>query len=539
MSHPFQPEPVRVLCFAWPNPPSSNEKRSNSMHLPFTFKSLRPLMSVSLLAMSLATSGCAMKPEPLAEQDFAAYAGDKFERLTLDQEPVHGSIDLYEAMARALKYNLDYKVEMMQTALKIRELDLSTYKMLPNFVANSGYTARNNVAASTSQSVLTGKQSLEVSTSQDRHNFASDLTLSWNVLDFGLSYVRAKQAGDEALIANEMRRKVVNRVIEDVRTAYWRALASEHLVARLRGLEGRVRSAMAESRKLFNDRQTSPVAALTYERELIEIKRELQRMEGELKSAHAQLAALMNVDPGKRFRLARAPVVMPSSGLTPERMIRTAIENRAELREVAYRSRINEKEATAALLELLPGVNLYAGGSADTNSFLYNNSWVGWGAKASWNLMRVFQYPATKDRIEAQDQLLDQKALAVTMAVMTQVHVARARHIHSKRELGTSQEYLNVQRRLIGQMRAQAVTDKLSQQTLVREEMNLLVAEVRHDMALANAENTYANLFASMGVDPLRAGLDLNTDVATLSKSLRQAWSTRGTITGMQHVAQN
>ena len=99
----------------------------------------------------------------------------------------------------------------------------------------------------------------------------------------GLSYVRAKQAGDEALIANEMRRKVVNRVIEDVRTAYWRALASEHLVARLRGLEGRVRSAMAESRKLFNDRQTSPVAALTYERELIEIKRELQRMEGELK----------------------------------------------------------------------------------------------------------------------------------------------------------------------------------------------------------------------------------------------------------------
>ena len=82
-----------------------------------------------------------------------------------------------------------------------------------------------------------------------------------------------------------------------------------------------------------------------------------------------------------------------SSGLTPERMIRTAIENRAELREVAYRNRINEKEATAALLELLPGVNLYAGGSADTNSFLYNNSWVGWGAKASWNLMRVFQYP--------------------------------------------------------------------------------------------------------------------------------------------------
>ena len=44
-----------------------------------------------------------------------------------------------------------------------------------------------------------------------------------------------------------------------------------------------------------------------------------------------------------------------------DEMISTAVYNRPELREVEYRKRINVHEADAALLEMLPGLQAYAG----------------------------------------------------------------------------------------------------------------------------------------------------------------------------------
>ena len=154
-----------------------------------------------------------------------------------------------------------------------------------NLVANSGFSNRSNDYGGSSQSLLTGVQSLEPSKSEQRLDRTSDLTFSWNILDFGLSYVRARQAADEALVANKSRRKATNRIIEDVQTAYWRSVSSEQMSSELRTLERRVQSAIGGSRRLRDDNETSPITAITYERELIEIKRELQRLEGELRVA--------------------------------------------------------------------------------------------------------------------------------------------------------------------------------------------------------------------------------------------------------------
>ena len=177
---------------------------------------IKIIAGVSLAAL---LSGCNVTPKPISAGELATRATRNIEQVTADQEPVAGSIDIYEAMSRALKYNLDYKVELMEEALKSRELNLSSYDMLPQLVASGGYAGRNNFAGASSLSLLTRRQSLEPSTSSEKDIFSGDLTLSWDVLDFGLSYVRAKQKADEGLIALERRRKVSNRIIEDVRTA--------------------------------------------------------------------------------------------------------------------------------------------------------------------------------------------------------------------------------------------------------------------------------------------------------------------------------
>ncbi len=467
-------------------------------------------------------SGCAINPEPLTAEFLAANAADKTGRVIGDQEPVSGTIDLHEAMARALKYNLDHKVEQQETSLRVAELDLAHYNLLPNAVANSGYSDRDKVAGSSSYNLLTRSQNFGFSTSQDEEQRSNDLTFSWHVLDFGLSYVRARQAADKALIAEENRRKVVHRLMEDVRTSYSRAYSAQKLVTRLRRLEIRTKVAIASSRTLSDERVTSPITAITYRRELIEIQRTLQELQRELAVAKVQLAALMNVKPGSKFSLA-APRSkgIPVIASDMDGLVQTALENRPELRDVAYRQRINAREAHAALLEMLPGIQLFAGGNMDSNSFLLNNNWLGWGAKASWNLLKVFQYPAQTAVIDHQDKLLDQRALALTMAIMTQIYVSEARLVFFKRELATADTYNSTQQELVTHIRAEHSANQISEQTLLREELNAAVAELKLDIARASLQTGYANLIAALGLDPVPEISPDLVSVGDLANALR------------------
>ncbi|MEQ1652028.1 MAG: TolC family protein, partial [Hyphomicrobium sp.] len=216
-----------------------------------------------------------MHPTPLTDTELAAASDTNQSAVTADQEPVVEAISLYDAMARALKYNLDHRVEEAEAAVRVAELDLSHYSLLPNLVANSGYAGRDNYNASSSLNLVNNTPNFGASTSQEQEIKSADIGFSWNVLDFGLSYVRARQSADKVLVQEETRRKVIQRVVEDVRSAYWRAVSAERLMEKLSSLEGETKLALAETRKLYDERQTSPITALTYERELVEIKQKI------------------------------------------------------------------------------------------------------------------------------------------------------------------------------------------------------------------------------------------------------------------------
>lgn len=198
------------------------------------------------------------------------------------------------------------------------------------------------------------------------------------------------------------------------------------------------------------------------------------------------------------------------------------------MRELAYRSRIGDLEAEAALLELLPGIQLYKTANFDSNDFLLDNNWISWGAKASWNLIRLFQYPARKQVADAESELNRQRSLAMTMAIMTQVEVARVRYHYLRQSALTAQQYHGIQLRLLDQVRQSADSGSASEQSLIREEMNALESSVQYDIAYADLQNAFATIYASIGVNPWGDYLDTELDVATLATSLRQVWRERG-----------
>jgi len=478
---------------------------------------------------AIGLNSCAIKPIPLTTDEVQSRVQEDRAVLTKDQEPVTGPIDLYEAMARALKYNLDARVELMHKMLAQTQLDLSHYAMLPRLAANAGFDGRNNFTGGVARSLITGRQVLEPFTSAEKNIFSADLSLSWNVLDFGLSYVRAKQAADDVLIAEEERRRVANRVMQDVRVAYWRAVSAERILPSLKMLDEWVKSALEKAQAIQEEKLSAPLVPLQYKLDLLNTQRYVQQLFRELNTAKLQLAALINLPPGQEPRLVLT---------VPEREARTlplpvelealetrALEARPELRMIDYRRRINAHETKAAILEMLPSLNLQVGGNYNSNSFLFNNHWAAYAARASWNLLNVVRYPARAKTIEAQEKILHTQHLALTMAIMSQVHVSVAQVAQAKKETSTAELYHDTQAKITEQMRLAWRAARLSEQAMLRERINQVAAQLRYDAAEAELQTAWAALLAAVGEDVLPNDLTQEQSLSDLAGELRTRWT--------------
>lgn len=479
-------------------------------------------------------AGCAVIPMPLTETEIREQTEADSTRLTAGQEPASGPISLYEAIARAITYNLDLHVELAEKLLARSELSITRYDELPALVNNFAYAGRSNFTGANSRSLLTGQESLVSSTSSARDIFTDNLNLSWNVLDFGVSYFRAQQAADRVNIAEEQRRKVLAQLVQDVRSTYWRAVSNERLSMKLDEILERVNRAIDESKQVELNRLDRPLTALTYQRELLTIKQELQELKRELSLAKIQLAALMNIKPGEDFELELPDRSKPNTQFefSPQLMETLALQNRSELREVLYQKRINAIETKTALLELLPGIDINFGANYDSNDFLFNNDWLNYGSRISWNLVNIFKYPATKRLAETRDAVLDAQRLALSMAILTQVHISIAQYEHSTEEFQTAADYFNTQQSILQQIYAAEQANSISEQTVIREEMNTLIAEVRYDVAYAEIENAYANTYSAIGFDPVPFGVGQQS-IKELTETIKLHFENLNTSSGI------
>ncbi|MBI1207737.1 MAG: hypothetical protein GC191_10670 [Azospirillum sp.] len=119
------------------------------------------LRNLSLFAAAVALSACSITPEPMSDAEKTArIAADRLVMFQ-DTEPVTGPVGLDEAMARAVKYNLDHRVELMSAAVAQAQLNLAHYDLLPKLTAAAGYSSRSNSDASSSISLETKRESLE------------------------------------------------------------------------------------------------------------------------------------------------------------------------------------------------------------------------------------------------------------------------------------------------------------------------------------------------------------------------------------------
>ncbi len=481
-------------------------------------------LCICLIAMGMLISGCALHPQRMNKEQLWEAAKDDLGDLNHVQEPVDRPITLHEAMARAIKYNREYRVNLMQSSLAMAELELTRFDLLPDLMVNAGYTTRDKRIASASESYETGQESLEPSISQDRDRHFGDISFTWSILDFGLSYVQAQQQADRYLIARQAERKTIHNIVNDVGVAWWKALSAQRLMAQVPPLMTKVEKALKDSRAIETERLDTPTTALKYQRSLLNMLRTLEGLKKELMGAKDELAHLMGLPPGYRFTICDSEGMQ--SDLTRiawnvNTMEKIALLSRPELITGHYQQRINQKESKLALLRLLPDLSLDAGWNYDSNSYLVHRSWYDVGGRLAGSLMNLVKMPQTLENTKAGEAVRRMQHLAVSSTILMQVHLAKTAHIQSMRSFELENEIFAVEDRLLMQKINERDMEANGEHALIGQRLNHLLAQFRRNSAFAELQNNFLRLLWTMGIDPVPPTVD-TASVKGLADKIRQ-----------------
>ena len=473
-----------------------------------------------ILSLVFQASCAIRKPEPITSLDALDRAKSDLSKIDKikqqNKEYSEGlEIDLYTAIALAINNNKDLKVKILEASLSNKRIEDVEFDMLPSMAANAGYTGSEKYTASTSATVANddkaGALGSSYSTSRNRDQIEQDIGFTWNALDFGLSYIRAGQSSDRYLIAKENEKKVANNIARDVIRAYWRTLSAQKLIEKYDPLLVKVYNALNDSQKIEELLLQKPMDALLYQKELLDIQRALQTQRQSFVNAEVELKSLMGLMPYDKINLVETDQPLNEIDMNLNEMELYAMVNRPELIEADYEERISVNETKAGLRALLPGLNFNAEWTSSNNDYLMNKGNFEYGSSIGANLLNVFRAPKIKEINEMNTEIVREQRLALSMAVLSQVHLSNIDYQLSLEGYDTADRYYNVANKITDQVRNAQKIARFGELELIREEASLLVAELRKDLAYSDLQFAIAQVYTSVGIDVISEEVQKNT----------------------------
>ena len=353
----------------------------------------------------------------------------------IDEVSKHGapvSLSLNDALQRALVYNFDARVSAIEVLARQKNITIEQLKALPSVTASAGYQGRSNLGAASSQSVISGNQSLEPSISAEQYRRVADLSVNWNMIDVVLAAMQANSAEDEALIAQERHSKVVQNIQRDVYGAYWRAYAAQETNKNADRLERNAAEQLKAIDLAVQEKLLSPGQAAQrrqgLEAELITLKRARQN----LSLAEMELKSLLSIAPETKMHLTSSPESYLGKARTLLRQDIEALEDKAlmkrpEMRESIAQRNISLRETRMEIAKTFPGIKLFYARNYDSNEFLEDNRWASFSASLVQSLTALITAPARYEAAKKREAVEDARRISLAAAIIAQVHLSRAR----------------------------------------------------------------------------------------------------------------
>ncbi|GGF84487.1 TolC family protein [Alteromonas lipolytica] len=485
------------------------------------------LLLVSVLT-SVVLSGCSISPTPLSLSEMQQTHEEDKATILAASQPITEAISLSEAISRALKNNLDQRVLTLKQSLASSELAAGKYDMLPKLLAEAGYDWRNNFSSRYEADYSTPyevNRDRDTNVSIDPEHQTYDLGLSWSLLDFGASYYTSKQNADRLLVANEERRRAMHMLIQKVRVAYWKALASQTLAFKVSSTIAEAENALNKSKQLFAEKVTSPEESLRYQRNLLENLRLLESVNRDLASAKIELAKLMGVLPGTVFELVEETEHFVPLSVDVELLEEYALYNNADLKEQFLNVRIAALETRKTLLKMFPNLTFKVGTHYDNDYYMVNSAWNSAGTSLSFNLMNLFSYSSRKEAAEKSEAIEQQKRIALQMTTLTKVHLAVHQFNNALMQYHRSDDLFAVDAQLEQIALSKSEGNMAGNQRRISASVTTILSELRRYEAMSKYAEALALLQASLGDEPVIGSVD-EMDLQQLSKMIEQ-WLAR------------
>lgn len=414
-----------------------------------------------------------------------------------------GPLTLEAALDCADRYNIEVWIAAQEQQFQHELTTAARLKMLPSLIAGADVSRRSEYDASSSVSLETGKESLEPSYSAEKTGHRYDLTATWSLLDFGISYLRARQQSNRVSIAAEQERRVRQKLALEVTRAYWQAVTARDSALAAAQIEGRVWDALTKIRQQIEGKTVSPIEGLKRETRLLELQEELRRYQRTYLAAKAELATLIGLPPGTDFVLAQVDLDGPvqTAACDVAELEEAALHNRPELFEKDREQAVTRDEARIALLELFPSPAVYWRFDFDRNNYLAFNEWNTFGLRATWDLLAIPQKLQRGAALQLQSELIAKRRTAIAVAILTQLHLALIDRAEAAGRLRSARRIAQKRHDLVTAYTSAVEDGKSHAGELLEQRMRYVQARAKELAAYAGLQVADARVQNTIGLD--------------------------------------
>lgn len=461
----------------------------------------------SLLSLLLfAVSGCDRRVDQAAAR--RTHVAADLRALRPTTTPVFANpLTLRDVVATALANNLDNAVAMQEERIRLEDMLGARRRMLPSMLFDLERSRRNNEAGSKSAPIFgSGRKNtneIDPTTSEEQTKYTQSIELVWGVVDFGMAFLRSRQAEDEAHAAAQRLRRVRQNLALQVAETYWDAQVARRAHEESRELLAKMAARNTAVQRQLREKLVNRQKALEVEAKWIESQLRLRRYAQEHQRSLTRLAALMGLPPGTSFRLHEEPFdrLADAPALEVERLETIALCNRPELYERDAEERIAATEARAALLSMFPNASLFGRWDRDANRFLYEHSWYTAGVKVAMDIFSIPEKRARLHTARARQELARRQRLSLAMGILSQIRLVELECRDAQAEYALVDALLDRRQRMTEEIARDVAEDVVGTDRLIDAEEAAFLTRVRQLEAFSAVRRARSRLDNTLGLD--------------------------------------
>lgn len=410
-------------------------------------------------------------------------------------------LTLDDAIYIALDQNLSLLVKQHEYCIQKEVVTREKLNMIPKLILNWENSGRNENTASFSESLQPGIPPAPLSISSEQNIMRWDITAVWGLVDFGVSYFRSRQEYNKVLIAQLEYERLRQNLVVDVTKQFWKAVVAKIALRKSIEVVDKALDQQASLHRQIDSKIISEIQGLRNENQLINIRGQLQAYSAEYHNAKSELALLMGIPATYQYELADIECMGVDVNICDVKDLEQyALVNRPELFSADAEEQIRVEEARAAIVQMLPGVELFGGPFHDSNKYLLYSNWLSAGLRATWNLLNVPAYNKERQIACMRKQLARSNRIALAAGVIAQVHLSYILFFDNLQSYGIAKELESVNKRLLHAAKSEQKQGKLHEADILKYEAESLFAEIDANTKYANLQNTLAQLNSAIGL---------------------------------------